>query len=88
MTCRPFKAHAFGAPNGTITGIICTRGPKPRCQCCERNVATLLCDFPLKGAKEGKTCDRRMCDRCAQNAGPDTDYCPAHARLLNKENEK
>jgi hypothetical protein len=41
-----------------------------------------LCDFPLTGSKQGKTCDRSVCSKCAVHRDPDTDYCPPHGRLI------
>jgi hypothetical protein len=77
MACKP----AFGA-------IVCTRGrarTKPCAYC--GNPGTQLCDFPLKGPKEGKTCDEPMCTRCATrpDATKDLDYCRAHARAIAAE---
>jgi len=57
MGCGIFKG-----PGGE-TMILCSRGRRtPRCQIdgC-REAGEHLCDFPLSGAKEGKTCDRRLC---------------------------
>lgn len=50
-----------------------------RCVCDRR--ASKLCDFPLKGKKQGKTCDRPLCQRCATSKpnGKDTfDLCNIH----------
>jgi hypothetical protein len=59
-----------------ITMHICTRGTKrQRCHFCNR-WSEKLCDFPT--GKNGKTCDARMCSRCASSVGPDLDYCPRH----------
>ena len=66
--------------DGNVIAIVCSRGHRRR-QCstanCD-NAATKLCDHKLKN---GKTCDRPMCARCAKNVGPDRDLCPPHARL-------
>jgi hypothetical protein len=67
--------------------IVCSRGsgPAPTRCVCHRSArwATLkLCDFPLTGAKTGQTCDRVVCTVHALHLEPATDYCPAHARLL------
>lgn len=74
MPCIPFRSA-----DGSVTGIACSRGPRTRCKC--GRVATLLCDWPLHGSKEGQTCDRPLCSRCATNVGPDRDYCPSHAEM-------
>lgn len=72
MPCYPFQI-------GEARGFICTRGNRAKpCKYCGRP-HTKLCDYPLRGAKAGKTCDIPMCDRCATHVEPDTDYCRAHA---------
>ena len=61
-------------------GIACTRERRRTCSVAGcGNAATLLCDFPLVGPKAGRTCDRALCRAHAEHAGPNTDYCPAHA---------
>jgi hypothetical protein len=73
----PCNMIDFG--DGT-TAIVCTRGRRQKpCRWCGRP-HTKLCDFPLSGAKAGKTCDAPMCDRCATSVGPNLDYCPPHTR--------
>jgi hypothetical protein len=69
-------------PGGFV--VVCTRGrpSRARCQVCKAGEHTLLCDAPLRGAKTGKTCDRKLCDRCAVKVG-DLDLCPAHGRLAH-----
>lgn len=64
-----------------IFGFVCGRGRVRRCSTCGRP-STKLCDWPLTG-KPAKTCDRPICTNCARHIEPDTDYCPAHARLLD-----
>ena len=84
MTCRPYVG-----PNGE-RGFVCTRGERKKvCGQCHRREATQLCDYSLRGAKEGKTCDAPLCVGCAvKQPGKDTDYCPAHARATKaKESE-
>lgn len=78
MTCRPIDLG-----NG-VTGWACTRGSSERCQECGGR-ASKLCDYPLRGAKAGKTCDAKLCARCAVNVAPDRDYCGPHARLAAKQ---
>ena len=56
---------------------------KPRCTAfgC-KNLATVVCVFPLRGRHAGKTCERALCDKCAAaNIG----ICPPHARLAVKQ---
>lgn len=76
------------------TGIFCSRGRGTRktCSSCQVNRATRACDFPLEGAKKGKTCDRDLCSKCAvkvgrheagtKYAGDSLDFCPAHAKQV------
>jgi hypothetical protein len=63
-----------------VTGFVCTSGRTRGCDSCGRAEAVVLCDFPLTGAKAGKTCDRAMCRACAVSDGPGKDLCPMHAR--------
>lgn len=78
MACRTVTL-----PNGGLV-IIC--GPRGRIAGCQtpgcNKIHTTLCDYPLEGPKAGTTCDRKMCDSCATSVGPDRDYCPAHARMM------
>lgn len=83
-------------PNGeTFEMFICSRGSKAKpCAIsgCRRR-STKLCDFPLGGAKKGKTCDRALCEDHAHklsdisriDAGlhqqDSVDYCPTHYEL-------
>jgi len=65
------------------SAIVCTRGSvsqKVNSRCACGRVANLLCDYPLKGPKAGKTCDRPLCMLCAIRVSVGKDYCPAHAR--------
>ena len=84
MPCDPFKVTL---PDGSSAmGWICTRGPRrqpPRCKC--GRPSTLLCDYPLTGAKAGKTCDRPLCTHCATEVGPGRHLCPAHAKMSPRE---
>ena len=68
--------------NGVQVGIACHRGHAPSCKCGRRE--TKKCDYPLRGAKAGKTCDASLCDRCATRVGKNLDHCPAHAALVAK----
>lgn len=77
MTCKTIDLG-----NGAFA-IACTRGSPRRalCQVCKQRPHEKLCDFPLAGAKAGKTCDLKLCRGCAAHVGKDRDLCPAHAKL-------
>lgn len=62
--------------------IACSRGARDRCSTpgCGKD-AVALCDWPLTGAKVGKTCDKKLCEGCRVRVGSDKDYCRAHAEL-------
>jgi hypothetical protein len=74
----PCKTIDLG--NGDFA-ITCSRDRRSRavCDVCKDREHTLLCDFPLSGAKAGKTCSRKLCGRCAVKVGA-LDLCPAHAK--------
>jgi len=85
MPCR--TVHLPGG-----MAITCSRERTKPCHHCGRG-ATALCDFPLSGEKEGKTCDRPMCARHAHRQGVHTsgphkgdsiDYCLTHHELAKK----
>ncbi|MDB4956566.1 MAG: hypothetical protein JWO36_4135 [Myxococcales bacterium] len=62
--------------------ITCSRGrARPQCEVCKQRPHEVLCDFPLTGAKAGKTCDRKLCRACAKHVGANADLCPPHAKL-------
>lgn len=75
----------------------CSRGPaRPRCSSCGAP-STKLCDYPLRGAKAGQTCDRQLCAACARRWTKDLaeqptdrpvaggfDLCPAHFEIARK----
>ena len=72
-------------PNGGFAHIRFAKTRMPKCDFCDYP-STLLCDFPVREytALSGeiivtKTCDARICARCATPVGPDKDYCPGHA---------
>lgn len=52
--------------DGQAMGFIRTRvtSSRPPCEQCGAD-ATVLCDYPLGGSKKGKTCDKKLCRRCA-----------------------
>lgn len=75
MECEPIKT-----PDGVV--IVCGRRRRTeRRKCfsrwCPRD-AEKLCDYPIG---DGKTCDRRCCDRHSRpvEGKADTDYCLEHA---------
>lgn len=74
MTCRTVNLGGF-------TAIVCTREKRKRCHVCDRPAAK-LCDFPLRGRKQGQTCSRPMCSRHAfsrgERDGDTIDYCQVH----------
>lgn len=75
MPCQPISGP------GGMTGFICSRGPRAKPCCICGKPSSRLCDFPLRGAKAGRTCDRPLCAGCAVHVGPDRDLCPAHAGM-------
>ena len=51
--------------DGKLAMVVCSRSsPRKRCAQCGAP-ATKLCDFPLAGAKAGRTCDKPLCAKCA-----------------------
>lgn len=77
MPCNPISGQT--PEGGRYFGFACTRGKRQAnlgtCQTggCSAP-AEILCDWP----KDGKTCDRKVCRRCAHRVGPNKDYCPEH----------
>ena len=65
----PFIQTDFG-----VVHINIGRQRSFRCHFCNR-WSDKLCDFPIK---PGKTCDARICSKCATSVGPDQDHCPRH----------
>lgn len=68
MICNPVKMR-----DGTFA-IACSRGRR-RVKCLCGSPSNLLCDFLVS---KGKTCDKPLCPKCSNKAGPDTDYCLDH----------
>jgi hypothetical protein len=67
--------------NGS-TAMACSRGRRrPKCQepGCNRP-CDVECDFPLRGEKAGKTCDRKCCRGHSKRVGPNRDHCLPHAK--------
>lgn len=82
MPCRRIGGEGW-------SGFACTRGSsqtKP-CSCGARG--EYLCDYPLKGKKEGQTCDRSICRTHAKlikkTAEGSIHYCPVHQKMAEKE---
>lgn len=68
-------------PDGTVA-LITQEVPNPRpCAFCGR-LTDVLCDFPLRGKKKGRTCSKRSCERCSSKIGDDLDLCPIHTKLI------
>lgn len=73
------------APGHPVQIFMCGRKPRrDPCSVCKKRKATKLCDFPLRGAAEGKTCDRALCDSCAVKQGDVTRLPDAAVRLATK----
>ena len=71
----------FTDPDGAVV-FMCTRGrgqqAATRCSC--GRVAEYLCDFPLRGEKAGRTCDKPICSDHAKLIKHNTHYCPDHQK--------
>lgn len=78
MKCTPIKLGAG------VFAIVCTRGERRKARCsvpgCDRDHAR-LCDFPVHRRGVSTTCNAKLCDGHATNAGPERDYCPAHSSV-------
>ena len=74
MTCTKIDL-----PDGFV--ILCDRKRRAVCEVCKQRPHEALCDYPLRGAKAGKTCDRKLCRTCAAHVGENADLCPTHAKL-------
>lgn len=70
MPCTPFRDS-----NGSVIGIICSKGTGKKCYKCGYPM-TSLCDYPIG---HGNTCDHPMCNRCKKTIGDDIDVCPEHS---------
>lgn len=76
MSCENVKL-----PGGGFA-IVCGRGRRtPRCRWCERTPGKFQCDWKLGG---GKTCDKHICAKHAQEVGPDKHLCPEHQETYKK----
>lgn len=73
--------HGQTGDGGEFTAFVCSRGRGRRSNmglCLVNGCATpaeVLCDWPVG---QGKTCDRKLCRRCAKRVGDNLDYCPGH----------
>lgn len=76
----PCKTMVMG--DGSMV-VLCSRGGGERCCICGKP-SSKLCDFKLTGAKAGKTCDKKLCARCAHKVADGVDYCPVHWRMSQK----
>ncbi len=66
--------YRVAMPNG---GFALVKGKLgPHCSC--GGVTTRLCDYPVG---KGKTCDRKLCERCGHHVGPDKDLCLEHYKM-------
>lgn len=90
MPCEPIIEK--GKVTGWICSRSRGKPKPPPCYKCGKP-STKLCDFRDCGAYHGKddygrkttsewasinTCDRPMCDECANHVGEDIDYCDEH----------
>ena len=77
MTC---KVVDLGDGN---YATICSRGSDKvhRCESCGAIGAPLLCDYPVLRKGKAATCDRRQCEKCAVEVGPNEHHCAPHARM-------
>ena len=79
----------FVGKDGSV-GFICSRGSKTR-QCevpgCY-NRAQYLCDYPLSGKLEWKTCDKHLCSSHVKLIKYNVHYCLPHFRKDQKEKGK
>jgi hypothetical protein len=82
VTCKVIQTN-----EGTI--IACTRGQRETmCSECKVRKATLLCDFKLRGALSGRTCDRPLCAKCTTKTDDGRDLCKPHSKWSEPEEEK
>lgn len=85
----PRWSKTLADANGKWLGIACGRTPYRKCQVPEcRRHASIQCDYPVQRATatrraKSATCDRWLCERCAEHVGDDLDFCPVHARAAD-----
>lgn len=79
MGCR---IESLDTEDGPVHMIMCGPGlgrrTKFNCQECLKREHTKLCDYRPAGSQ--KTCDKKLCDKCAVKVGKDIDYCPGHLK--------
>lgn len=72
VACNTVKLPGGG------TAIVCgPRAPTKRCAHCGAR-SWKLCDGPAAAGPPGATCDRPLCDTCAQHVAPNLDFCRDH----------
>lgn len=78
MTCHHIKVGGFDT-------IVCQRGSRPKLCSCGAPGAK-QCDWIVGKTRSDKVkrCNKYICDKHAQNVGPDKDLCPEH-QLAYKE---
>lgn len=65
------------------TAFVCSRGTRTRekpCAYCKTRPSRYLCDAPLRGKRQGQTCDGAICESCATLIAENTHLCPSHRR--------
>ena len=78
----------FVSEDGKSIGFACSRRGAIWSPCSVPGCGSqgkYLCDFPLKGKKEGQTCDRRVCSTHAKLIRHNTHYCPIHVKMSEAE---
>ncbi len=65
--------------SGRAIGMMCGLPKRVMCIFCCNQLADKLCDF---ATGKNKTCDARMCSKCATSVGDNLDYCPTHKHEL------
>lgn len=64
------------------------------CEVCKKRHYTKLCDFAVGSgiisssrnfAELTRTCDKKLCDKCAVNIWTDCDICPGHAEEVRNK---
>ncbi|HZJ67654.1 MAG TPA: hypothetical protein VFD36_29325 [Kofleriaceae bacterium] len=67
--------------DGTVALLTVDVPPPKPCAFCG-TLCESLCDFPLRGKKAGRTCSKRICDKCKRTVGKDLDLCPIHDKYV------
>lgn len=66
---------------GGRTAIVCGRGRRiDRCAWCTKD-GTFQCDWKIGG---GKTCDKHLCGKHAQEVAPEKHLCPEHQKAYEE----